>query len=226
MRPRSRSLLPRLQIVDSTFALRVGRMVRPDLDLPPMRFPASASLRSSPAQTRAGSAADPDLRCGESAFRRAQRIAELQSRRCVRARGGEDPSAMARGVRDRKLNANQAREELDPAAINWPAARRGYGHDFLRRDLQHGFAATCTKLNSRAASSAFTASFIFERAMKFPKKISNSARLNRDYTIQIFRDQRGEGLGTDNPTPSFTASAPSDTADPRPILRWPCSRRA
>jgi hypothetical protein len=93
---------------DARLACRDQRDHR-SLDLPSRRFRASASLRSWPAQTRAGSAADPGLRCGEPAFRRAQSIAAMQSRTCARVRGGEDLWAMGRGVRDRRLKWTQAR---------------------------------------------------------------------------------------------------------------------
>ena len=53
---------------------------------------------------------------------------------------------------------------------------------------------TWMKLSSRAASSAFTASFTRERATKFPKKVSSSAWLGGDDAVQIFREQRRERL--------------------------------
>jgi hypothetical protein len=90
--------------LDVRFACRDRRGHR-SLDLPSRRFPASASLRSSHSQTRAGSAADRGLRCGESASRLAQNSAGRQSRKCERVRGAEGPWAMARGVRD-MLNVN------------------------------------------------------------------------------------------------------------------------
>lgn len=94
--------------LDVRFACRDQRDRR-SRDLPSRKFRASASLRSWPAQTRADSAADPGLRCGEPAFRRAQSSAGLQSRRYARVRGGEDLWAMGRGVRDRRLKWTQAR---------------------------------------------------------------------------------------------------------------------
>src|SRR5579872_2758057 len=68
------------------------------------------------------------------------------------------------------------------------------------------FPLTCTKLNSRAASNAFTASFTFERAMKFPKNTSSSACSTATTQPRYLDTGAERASGTDNPTPSFTAS--------------------
>ncbi len=105
---------------DVRFACRDQRDHR-SRDLRSKRFPASANLRSWPAQTRAGSAAGPGLHCGESAFRSARRIAELQSRTCARVRGGEDRWAMGRGVRDRKWTQARAVTKFRTESANCSA---------------------------------------------------------------------------------------------------------
>src|SRR5579864_4582192 len=65
---------------------------------------------------------------------------------------------------------------------------------------------TCTKLNSRAASSAFTVSFTFDRAMRFPKNTSRSACSIAVTQSTYFETSADSASGTDSPTPSFTAS--------------------
>src|SRR5215469_7888340 len=68
------------------------------------------------------------------------------------------------------------------------------------------FPPTCTKLSSRAASSAFTASFTRERDTKFPKNASSSACSMAITQSRYFDTSADSASGTDNPTPSFTAS--------------------
>src|SRR5579871_1071973 len=65
---------------------------------------------------------------------------------------------------------------------------------------------TCTKLSSRAARRALTASFTFDRAMKFPKKISRSACSMATTQSTYFESNAVSASCTDSPTPSFTAS--------------------
>src|SRR3954469_20736419 len=66
--------------------------------------------------------------------------------------------------------------------------------------------AMCTKLNSRAASKAFTASFTFDRAMNFPKNASSSDCSTATTQSRYFDTSAESASGTDNPTPSLTAS--------------------
>src|SRR5439155_15730407 len=68
------------------------------------------------------------------------------------------------------------------------------------------FPPTCTKLNSRAASNAFTASFTFDRATKFPKNASSSPGSTAIAQSRYFEISAVSASGTDRPTPSFTAS--------------------
>src|SRR5271166_3910823 len=65
---------------------------------------------------------------------------------------------------------------------------------------------TWMKLNSRAASSAFTASFTRERAAKFPKKVSSSAGSAAITQSRYFESSAESACCTDRPTPSLTAS--------------------
>src|SRR5258706_13329272 len=65
---------------------------------------------------------------------------------------------------------------------------------------------TCTKLSSRAASSAFTASFTRERATKFPKKVSSSVWSAATTQSRYFESNADSACCTDSPTPSLTAS--------------------
>src|SRR5579872_2187444 len=65
---------------------------------------------------------------------------------------------------------------------------------------------TWTKLNSRAASRAFTASFTFDRATKFPKNTSSSACSTATTQSRYLDTSADSASGTDNPTPSLTAS--------------------
>ena len=110
---------------------------------------------------------------------------------------------MARGVRDRTLKWTQARALKNPTASARRWARRGHGTTFSGVICSMDLPLTCTKLNSRAASSAFIASLIFERATKFPKNVSNSLGSDRDDAIEIFRDQRRERLWNRQPNALF-----------------------
>src|SRR5271166_173103 len=65
---------------------------------------------------------------------------------------------------------------------------------------------TCTKLSSRAASSAFTASFTRDRATKFPKKVSRSVCSAAITQSRYFESSADSASCTDSPTPSRTAS--------------------
>src|SRR5580700_3198698 len=65
---------------------------------------------------------------------------------------------------------------------------------------------TWTKLSSRAASSAFTASFTRERATKFPKKVSSSLCSAAMTQSRYFESSAESASGTESPTPSRTAS--------------------
>ena len=68
------------------------------------------------------------------------------------------------------------------------------------------FPLTWVKLNSRAASSAFIASFTRERATKFPKKVSSSAGSAAITQSMYFESNAESACCTDSPTPSRTAS--------------------
>src|SRR5208283_462889 len=65
---------------------------------------------------------------------------------------------------------------------------------------------TWTKLSSRAASSAFTASFTRERATKFPKKLSSSVSSAATTQSRYFESSAESASCTDKFTPSRTAS--------------------
>src|SRR3984885_7454079 len=65
---------------------------------------------------------------------------------------------------------------------------------------------TCTKLSSRAASRAFTASLTRERATNFPKKASNSVCSAAITQSRYFDNSADSACCTDRFTPSRTAS--------------------
>src|ERR1700722_4185674 len=65
---------------------------------------------------------------------------------------------------------------------------------------------TIAKLNSRAANSALTASFIFDLAIKRPRKFSNSTCSTATTQPRYFVSSAVSASATDKPTPSFTAS--------------------
>src|ERR1700693_4885916 len=65
---------------------------------------------------------------------------------------------------------------------------------------------TCTKLSSRAASRAFTASLTRERATNFPKKDSNSVCSAAITQSRYFDNSAESACCTDRFTPSRTAS--------------------
>src|SRR5262249_49271022 len=68
------------------------------------------------------------------------------------------------------------------------------------------FPPTCTKLNSRAASNALTASFTFERATNSPKNVSSSVGSTAITQSRYFETSAESASGTESCTPSLIAS--------------------
>src|SRR5271163_3082613 len=65
---------------------------------------------------------------------------------------------------------------------------------------------TCTKLNSRAASRAWMASFTRVRGTKFERKLSTSPSSTATTQSRYFETNAESASGTEMPTPSRTTS--------------------